>query len=70
MKDIEGMVATTPLCWFRYVDDTFVIWPQGPESLRDLPRHLNSVHQNIQLTMETATSPLPKQIFIWDLTAL
>ena len=22
-----------PLCWFRYMDDTFVIWPHGPEKL-------------------------------------
>jgi hypothetical protein len=53
MYDVEKMAATTPLCWFRYVDNTFVIWPHGPESLRDLPRHLNSVHQNILFTMET-----------------
>jgi hypothetical protein len=22
-----------PLCWFRYVDDTFIIWPHGTGKL-------------------------------------
>jgi hypothetical protein len=35
-------------CWFRYVDDTFVIWPHGPDKLKDF---LN--HHCIQFTMET-----------------
>jgi len=42
-----------PLCWFRYVDDTFVIWPHGREKLDDFHRLLNSVHNNIQFTMQT-----------------
>jgi hypothetical protein len=32
------------------MDDTFVIWSQGPDRLRDILDHLNNVHQNIQLT--------------------
>jgi hypothetical protein len=35
------------------VDDTFVIWPHGPDRLRVYLDHLTSVHQNIQFTMET-----------------
>jgi hypothetical protein len=41
-----------PLCWFRYVDDTFVIWPHSPDRLKDFLDHLNGIHQNIQFTME------------------
>jgi hypothetical protein len=41
------------LCWFRYVHDTFVICPHGPDGLKDFFDHLNSVHQSIQFTMET-----------------
>jgi hypothetical protein len=40
------------LCWFCYMDDTFVIWPHGPEKLEEFLYYLNSVHQNIQFTME------------------
>jgi hypothetical protein len=32
-----------PLFWFRYVDDTFVIWPHGPDKLKDFLNHLNSI---------------------------
>jgi hypothetical protein len=41
-----------PLCWFRYVDDTFVIWHHGPEKLEGFIGHLNGLHRNIQFTME------------------
>jgi hypothetical protein len=33
-----------PLCWFRYMDNTFVIWPLGPDRLRDFLDHLMSVN--------------------------
>jgi hypothetical protein len=42
-----------PHCWFRYVDDTFVIWQHVPDKLKDFLHHLNSIHQSIQFTMET-----------------
>jgi hypothetical protein len=57
MEDFEeralNLAPHKPLCWFRYVDDTFVIWPHGPDKLRDFLSHLNNVHQCIQFTMET-----------------
>jgi len=40
------------VCWFRYVDDTFVIWPHGKEKLTEFHNHLNRLHNNIQFTME------------------
>jgi hypothetical protein len=56
MEDFEGMALDKapykPLCWFCYVDDTFAIWPHGPDRVRDFLDYLNSVYQNIQLTME------------------
>lgn len=33
-----------PLCCFYYMDDTSVIWPHGPNRLRDYLNQLNSVH--------------------------
>ena len=39
--------------WFRYVDDTFVIWPPGQEKLTEFLNHLNGLHNKIQFTMET-----------------
>jgi hypothetical protein len=45
-------VTHKSLCWFPYVDDTFVIWPHGPGKLSEFLDHLNSIHGNIQFTME------------------
>jgi hypothetical protein len=39
--------------WLRYVDDTFVVWPHGPERLQDLLSHLSSLRPPIQFTVET-----------------
>jgi len=45
MKDIET-ATHKPACWYRYVDDTFVIWPHGKEKLTDFLNHLNGIHNN------------------------
>jgi len=42
-----------PTCWLRYVDDTFVIWSHGKDELDRFLTHINSIHKNIQFTMET-----------------
>jgi hypothetical protein len=42
-----------PHSWFFYINDTLVIWPHGSERQKDLLEYLNSIHHNIQFTMET-----------------
>jgi hypothetical protein len=39
----------------RYRGDTFTIWLHGREKLDDFHRHLNSIHNNIQITVEAET---------------
>ena len=58
MKAIEK-VPHKRACWFRYVDVTFVIWPHGQDKLMDILNHLNSIHNNIQFTMEIEEGHLP-----------
>jgi hypothetical protein len=58
MEDLEERALDLPpphkpLCWFHYVEDTFVIWPHRPNKLKDFLNHLNSIHQYIQFIMET-----------------
>lgn len=49
-----------PSHWFRYVDDTFVVWSHGEKELEIFLRHLNSIHPRIQFTMEKeANGKLP-----------
>ena len=56
MEDFEeralNQATLKPTCWYRYVDDTFVIWPHGKTSLTTFLEHLNGLHNNIQFTME------------------
>jgi DNA-binding transcriptional MerR regulator len=41
-----------PTHWYRYMDDTFVVWPHGEEEIREFLDHLNSIHHNIKFKME------------------
>ena len=41
-----------PLIWLRLIDDNFMIWTHGRESLNDFIHHLNSVHPIIKFTYE------------------
>jgi len=56
MEDLEeralAQAKYEPPCWFRYVDDVFVIWPHGTENLERFRDHLNVLQRNIQFAME------------------
>jgi len=41
-----------PKDWFRYVDDTFVIWRYGRAELRKFLIFFNNQHPNIRFTMD------------------
>ena len=41
-----------PKLWIRYVDDTFIIWPHNRINLGLFLKHVNSVRDQIQFTME------------------
>jgi len=40
------------VCWFRYVDDTFVIWLHETDKLERFLDHLNGLRRNTKFTME------------------
>ncbi|XP_076658288.1 uncharacterized protein LOC143362208 [Halictus rubicundus] len=56
MEDLENRILKNaplkPTQWFRYVDDTFVVWSHGRHTLDDFLHFINSLHPNIQFTME------------------
>jgi len=47
-----SMASRKPTHWYRYVDDTFVVWPHREEEFHDFLNHLNNIHPNIKFTME------------------
>ena len=51
-----NLAKKKPSCWFRYVDDTFVVWSHGPEELNNFLTLINSINTKIQFTMETETN--------------
>jgi hypothetical protein len=57
MEDVEKKAVEQsthkPTCSYRYVDDTFVIWPHGHGKLTEFLNHLSGLHKKIQFTMET-----------------
>jgi hypothetical protein len=46
-KNVLDQVTHKPARWFRYVDDTSVIWPHGQEKLTEFLNHLSGFHMNI-----------------------
>lgn len=56
IEDFEkkGFLSATlqPFMWFRYVDDTFVIWPHEEEYLHTFLTYLNNIYEGIKFTME------------------
>jgi len=39
-----------PWVWWRYIDDIFLVWEHGEESLLEFLRYLNSIHPTIKFT--------------------
>ena len=37
-----------PRIWWRYIDDIFMIWEHGEDSLKKFIHHLNNIHPNIK----------------------
>jgi hypothetical protein len=44
-----------PSCWFRYVNDSFVIWPHSPHELRNFFCHLNSIYPKSSRSLQKPT---------------
>jgi hypothetical protein len=55
-----AQVAHKPVCWFRCVHDTFVIWLHGTEKLERFLDHLNGLRSNIKFTMEMKRDGHPR----------
>ena len=45
-----------PLTWKRFIDDIFLVWTHGEESLKTFIDYLNSLHKTIKFTHEISYS--------------
>jgi hypothetical protein len=41
-----------PTHWYRYIENTFMVWPHGVEELQNFLLHPNNLHPNIKFMME------------------
>ncbi len=51
-KKIIDTFSLKPKIWLRYMDDIFVIWSYGIDELNNFLSHMNSLHPNIDFTIE------------------
>jgi len=52
-KEILRKMPKKPEVWFRYVDDTFMIWRHDRAELCKFLIFLNNQHLNIRFTIDT-----------------
>ena len=68
MYNIETAFFTTqtylPLLYRRYIDDIFLVWTHGPETLHTFLTEFNQYHPNIKLTWQTSLT----EVHYLDLT--
>ena len=50
MREKHSGLPLTPMCWYRFVDDTFVIQQQAHQQL--FLDHINSIDPSIKFTVE------------------
>ena len=48
-----------PLVYFRYIDDIFMIWTEGEESLHDFLKHCNNQNKNILFKQTVSNTSIP-----------
>ena len=47
-----------PLIWKRFIDDIFLIWTHGEDSLKEFVNYINNLHPTIKFTSETSTETI------------
>ena len=62
---LEGSVHK-PHVWWRYIDDIFLIWEHGEESLKEFLDYLNSCHPTIKFTANYS----PKSVEFLDVKVI
>ena len=56
-KALEGW-PLKPIIWLRFIDDIFMIWPNGKKELDNFIKYLNGIHEKIKFTSEVSSSSI------------
>jgi hypothetical protein len=55
-KRLLGGFPLKPTIFLRFIDDIFLIWPHGENTLLDFVNYLNNAHHSIKFTLEYSTT--------------
>ncbi|KAJ8942891.1 hypothetical protein NQ318_011304 [Aromia moschata] len=61
---VNSDLKKKPKCWFRYINDTLVIWPHGWSALSEFLQHLNSLHTKIKFTKDIEGDGKPLFLYV------
>ena len=53
-----SQAAIKPHTWWRYIDDIFIIWTEGEDSLKCFIDYLNNAHRTIKFTSKWSCSEI------------
>ena len=53
-RDFLAKCALSPLMWWRYIDDIFMIWPHSSKELYSFISGLNEAYSTLKLTYEAS----------------
>ena len=67
MEEFKTSALRSAHLHLRYVDDTFVVWPHGRDTLQDFLKHLNEQHSSIKFTMEVEEDRQDPVPWCWHL---
>ena len=58
-RQLISQAVIKPHTWWRFIDDIFIIWTEGEESLRTFIEYLNKAHRTIKFTYQWSYEEVP-----------
>ena len=58
-EEILKNTTLKPRIWRRFIDDVFIVWTHGKETLEKFLNYINQVHETIKFTAEYSTQEVP-----------
>ena len=58
-EEILKNTTLKPRIWRRFIDDVFIVWTHGMETLEKFLNYINQAHETIKFTAEYSTQEVP-----------
>ena len=58
-EEILKNTTLKPRIWRRFIDDVFIVWTHGKETLEKFLNYINQAHETIKFTAEYSTQEVP-----------